>query len=115
MLLQCYMQNTATSRVVESEMQVKKVPAPKASRVNQSDDDYHGAKVRPNFLGQELPPCRLTYLFSKATLQHNASFRENSVVLELRKRTIKTNTKASATTTPLLVAMMYCLRRFVNS
>lgn len=61
MLLQCYMQSTATSRVVESEMQAKSscVQGPASSITPMMAIMAQGQA--PNFLGQELPPRRLLY------------------------------------------------------
>jgi len=52
--------------------------------------------ARPNFLGQELPPCRLTYLFSKATLP----ILLKSIVFELRKGQNQDQNQSERHTTP---------------
>jgi hypothetical protein len=109
MLLQCYMQNTATSRVVENEMQVKNFLRPRPARSINPMMIYHEAqdwaklfRTRASALSANL----LIFGGNFADEKHRFS--------SYAKRTIKTNTKASATQPPLLVAMMYCLRRFVN-
>jgi hypothetical protein len=109
MLLQCYMQNTATSKVVENEMQVKSSCAQGQPK---SITPMMIIMVRPNFLGQELPPCRLTYFLFEGQL---CRLFEKHRFLKLSQKDNQDQYQSERHTIPfVLVAMMYCLRRFVN-
>jgi hypothetical protein len=59
MLLQCYMQSTATPRVIENEMQAKNSCVQGPARSVKSMMTTMGARPCPNFLGQEPPAHRL--------------------------------------------------------
>jgi hypothetical protein len=93
-------------------MQTKSSRVQGPARSIKPDDDYHGRKARPKLFRTKEPPSPSATYFWKATLPTIEKHR----VSGFAKGTTKANTKTKSErhTTLLLVAMMYCLRRYIS-